>query len=132
MQIEYFVNKHVSTEQFIGLLQSTTLGTRRPIDNLERIQGMLDNSNLIVTAWNGSILVGISRSVTDFHYCCYLSDLAVSESYQSKGIGKELIRMTSLELKPECQIILLAAPLAKEYYQKVGFIKHESAWTKLN
>ncbi|EML0164946.1 GNAT family N-acetyltransferase, partial [Vibrio cholerae] len=89
---------------------------------------MLANTDLLVSAWIGERLVGIARSVTDFHYCCYLSDLAVSEQVQSKGIGKELIRQTFVSLKKGCKLILLAAPQATEYYPKIGFKQHNSAW----
>ena len=129
MDIQYTVNKPISAEQSIGLLKETTLGGRRPIDNLERIQGMLDHADLIVTAWAGEKLVGIARSVTDFNFCCYLSDLAVSETVQASGIGKELIRRTFLELKEGCTLYLVAAPQAVNYYPKIGMTRHDSAWT---
>lgn len=126
--VEYKVNAPVSSVQFIELLQQTTLGERRPIDDAVVIQGMLDNSDLIVTAWEDEILVGIARSITDFYYCCYLSDLAVSENTQARGIGKQLIIETFKQLKLGCKMNLLAAPLAVEYYPHLGFEKHESAW----
>lgn len=126
--VEYKVNAPVSSVQFIELLQQTTLGERRPIDDAVVIQGMLDNSDLIVTAWEDEILVGIARSITDFYYCCYLSDLAVSENTQARGIGKQLIIETFKQLKPGCKMNLLAAPLAVEYYPHIGFNRHESAW----
>lgn len=126
--VEYKVNAPVSSVQFIELLQQTTLGERRPIDDAVVIQGMLDNSDLIVTAWEDEILVGIARSISDFYYCCYLSDLAVSENTQARGIGKQLIIETFKQLKPGCKMNLLAAPLAVEYYPHLGFEKHESAW----
>lgn len=128
MEIKYLVNNPISAEQFTALLKQTTLGERRPVENLTCIQGMIDNADLLVTAWSGNKLVGVARSVTDFHYCCYLSDLAVSESVQAKGIGKELIRQTFRALKPGCRIILLSAPQAVDYYPKIGFTKHDSAW----
>lgn len=126
--VEYKVNAPVSSVQFIELLQQTTLGERRPIDDAVVIQGMLDNSDLIVTAWEDEILVGIARSITDFYYCCYLSDLAVSENTQARGIGRQLIIETFKQLKPGCKMNLLAAPLAVEYYPHIGFNRHESAW----
>ncbi|EPZ5839317.1 GNAT family N-acetyltransferase, partial [Vibrio cholerae] len=92
------------------------------------ISGMLANTDLLVSAWIGERLVGIARSVTDFHYWCYLSDLAVSEQVQSKGIGKELIRQTFASLKKGCKLILLSAPQATKYYPKIGFKQHNSAW----
>ncbi|MFA0904433.1 GNAT family N-acetyltransferase [Vibrio cholerae] len=128
MEVEYFVNRPITPEQFVDLLNQTTLGARRPTDNYECISGMLENANLLVSAWIGDQLVGIARSVTDFHYCCYLSDLAVSEQIQSKGIGKELIRQTFVSLKKGCKLILLSAPQATQYYPKIGFKRHNSAW----
>ncbi|EEY36992.1 GNAT family N-acetyltransferase [Vibrio mimicus] len=128
MEVEYFVNRPITPEQFVDLLNQTTLGARRPTDNYECISGMLENADLLVSAWIGERLVGIARSVTDFHYCCYLSDLAVSEQIQSKGIGKELIRQTFVSLKKGCKLILLAAPQATKYYPKIGFKQHNSAW----
>ncbi|EHS1090839.1 GNAT family N-acetyltransferase [Vibrio cholerae] len=128
MEVEYFVNRPITPEQFVDLLNQTTLGARRPTDNYECISGMLENADLLVSAWIGERLVGVARSVTDFHYCCYLSDLAVSEQIQSKGIGKELIRQTFVSLKKGCKLILLSAPQATEYYPKIGFKQHNSAW----
>jgi predicted N-acetyltransferase YhbS len=128
MDTEYKVNQPISAQQFCDLLSNTSLGVRRPLDEVQTIQGMLDNANLLVTAWQGENLVGVARSVTDFHYCCYMSDLAVDESIQAKGIGKDLIRITKEQLKPKCSLILLAAPLAQDYYPKIGFEKHHSTW----
>ena len=128
MHIEYKVNQSISVDQFCSLLSRTSLGVRRPLDDTLTIQGMLDKANLLVTAWQGDHLVGVARSITDFHYCCYMSDLAVDENIQSRGIGKALIRATKEQLKPKCSLILLAAPLAEEYYPKIGFEKHNSAW----
>ncbi|WP_105901353.1 GNAT family N-acetyltransferase [Vibrio gangliei] len=126
--IEYKVNQSISTQQFIDLLKQTSLGERRPIHDEVTIEGMLEHCDLLVTAWQGNTLVGVARSVTDFHYCCYLSDLAVSEQIQAKGVGKQLIIETFKQLKPGCKLNLLAAPLAVEYYPHIGFEPHHSAW----
>lgn len=128
MEIDYKVNEPITAEQFIRLLKKTSLGVRRPIDDVEKIQAMLDNSNLIVTAWGDGELIGVARSVTDFNFCCYLSDLAVDESIQSMGVGKYLILVTKEEVSPDCKLILLAAPQAEDYYPKIGFEAHNSAW----
>ena len=72
--------------------------------------------------------MGVARSVTDFAYCCYLSDLAVDEAYQHKGIGRELIRLTKSKLGPKANLILLSAPKAVTYYPKIGLEAHPSAW----
>ena len=128
--IEYKTNYPISTEQFIELLQHTSLGERRPLNEIERIAAMLKNANLLITAWDGEKLVGVARSVTDFAYCCYLSDLAVHQNYQKQGIGKKLIAETQNVLHPAAKIILLSAPTATEYYPHIGFTQHQSAWTK--
>lgn len=126
--IEYRINDKISVEQFVEVLQRSTLGARRPLDSAERVQRMLDHANLTVTAWDGDKLVGVSRSMTDFSYCCYLSDLAVNESYQRSGIGRELIRRTREETGLECTLLLLSAPAAMDYYPKIGFEKMENAF----
>ena len=128
-EIRYQVNTPISVEQFVQLLTETSLGARRPLEDRSCMEAMLKHADLLITAWSGEKLVGVARSVTDFHYCCYLSDLAVSEAAQHKGIGKALIVQTCRQLQPNCKLILLAAPLAQEYYPKLGFDKHPSAWT---
>jgi predicted N-acetyltransferase YhbS len=88
---------------------------------------MLEYGNLIVTARENNVLIGVARSLTDFMYCTYLSDLAVDQSYQKKGIGKELIRRTKLE-SPKAKLILLAAPKAVDYYPKIGMKKWDQCY----
>jgi len=107
----------------------STLGERRPIHHRHAFENMLKHANLIVSAWDQDKLVGISRSLTDFSYVAYLSDLAVDVEYQKKGIGKQLIEETKFSLEPECMLVLLAAPRAREYYRPLGFEQHPSAWT---
>lgn len=125
--IEYRIGNNLELDAVIELYRASTLGERRPLDDRDRMGRMLANANLVITAWDGDLLVGISRSVTDFAYCIYLSDLAVRLSYQRHGIGKELMRRTHAEA-PQANLILLAAPKAVDYYPHVGFTRHESAW----
>jgi predicted N-acetyltransferase YhbS len=87
------------------------------------------HADLTVTARIGTRLVGVSRSVTDFHYCCYLSDLAVDAQFQKRGIGAGLVRETRAHLEPTCRLLLLSAPAAVDYYPKIGFERHPQAWT---
>ena len=126
--ITYEVNKGITADEFIDVLNRSTLGQRRPVDDRACIQGMLDHANLLVTAWSDGVLVGVSRSVTDFHFCCYLSCLAVDEKFQHQGIGKELIRRTQIQLGKRCMLLLLSAPAAVEYYPHIGFEHHPQAW----
>lgn len=120
--------KIITPDQFTQLLKSSTLGERRPIEDQECLVGMINNSNLVISAWHEETLIGISRCVTDFHYCCYLSDLAVDEKYQNQGIGKELQIQTQNQLGSKCKLILIAAPAANSYYQQIGFTNNERCW----
>jgi predicted N-acetyltransferase YhbS len=122
--IEYQTESDLNVNEFRTLLINSTLGERRPIDEPGRLQKMLEHSNLIVTARENNILVGVSRSLTDFAFCTYLSDLAVDLAYQKKGIGRELIRHTKLAA-PRARLILLSAPAAIDYYPKIGMTRHE-------
>jgi GNAT superfamily N-acetyltransferase len=126
--IEFRVDAEISAEQFIDVLRRSTLGERRPIDDPGCIEGMLRHANLTVTAWDGATLVGIARSVTDFHYACYLSDLAVDVGHQHAGIGRELVRRTQRELGPRCTIRLIGAPDAMGYDPKRGFVPNLRCW----
>ena len=126
--IRYAVGESITVDQFIDVLRRSTLAERRPVDDRDCLAGMLRHADLLVTAWEQDLLVGVARSVTDFNYCCYLSDLAVDQAHQQAGIGRELIRYTREQLGSGCTVILLSAPAATGYYPRIGFRPHDSAW----
>ena len=126
--ISYRVNQPITPEDYIDLLQRSGLAERRPVHDRANIAGSLAASNLLVSAWHGDLLVGVSRSLTDFHQSCYLADLAVDRTGQRSGIGLELIRLTREQLGSICKLILLAAPAAAEYYPRIGFRHDERCW----
>lgn len=126
--IDYRLGNDLDLDAVIDLYRDSTLGERRPVDQRERMASMLGNANLVVTAWDGTLLVGISRALTDFSYATYLSDLAVRLSHQRLGIGKELIRRTHAAAGTQTTLILLSAPAAVRYYPHIGFQQHQSAW----
>lgn len=128
MPITYQLEPDLSVEEFIDILVRSTLGERRPISDRETIAGMLQNADLIVTAREDGRLVGISRAITDHHFCTYLSDLAVDQSVQRGGIGKELIRRTHEAAGLKTTLYLVAAPLAETYYPHIGMTQHHSCW----
>jgi GNAT superfamily N-acetyltransferase len=103
-------------------------GIRRPVDDLPRIQKMFDHADLTMTVWDGERLVGIGRAITDFSYCCYLSDLAVDRDYQRQGIGRAMISRIRDYLGGEVMLLLLSAPEAMDYYPHIGFEKADNAW----
>lgn len=126
MDIAYRINAPLTAEAVADLYRDA--GLRRPIDDLDRLRRMIEGANLIVSAWDGERLVGVARSLTDFSYCCYLSDLAVALDYQRRGIGRALIDRTRAELGEEVTLILLAAPDAMPYYPHIGFEPIPNGW----
>jgi GNAT superfamily N-acetyltransferase len=130
MEVVYRLESYpqLGAAEFIDLLERSTLAERRPVDEPETIEGMLKNADIIVTARSGGRLIGVSRAITDFSFCTYLSDLAVDERFQRQGIGKELIRRTHDAAGLTTTLILLAAPKARTYYPRVGMASHDSCW----
>ncbi len=128
MTIDYQLEPSLSVEEFVSVLRRSTLAERRPIEDPKRIELMLRNASLIVTARSGALLVGVSRAITDFAYCTYLSDLAVDVEFQKLRIGRELIHRTHEAAGLATRLILLAAPKSRSYYPHVGLIRHDSCW----
>jgi hypothetical protein len=129
-QIAYRSDIKITAGQFIDLLNRSTLGERRPVSDKERIERMLEHGNVLITAWQNELLVGVSRALTDFAFCCYLSDLAVDKNFQHKGIGKKLIDLTHEVSGEQTMLILLAAPAAREYYPKVNMERFEHCFIR--
>ena len=125
--IEYQIENKISIDEFKSILVNSTLGERRPVNDEETLSKMIEHGNLIVTARENGKLIGVARSLTDFNYCTYLSDLAVDEDYQKMGIGKELIRQTKLA-SPKAKLILLSAPKAVNYYPRIGMTQWEQCY----
>jgi predicted N-acetyltransferase YhbS len=126
-EIVYTIEKSLDADEFIEVLNNSRLAERRPVDDEHRISSMCNNANLIVTARLNGKLIGIARSITDFVYCTYLSDLAVDVEFQKKGIGKRLIEETK-KITPQAKLILLSAPGAIDYYPKIGMTKHNHCY----
>lgn len=121
--IHYRSDHKITEREFIDILKRSTLAERRPVDSMERITKMLNHADILITAWSGDLLVGVSRAITDYSFCCYLSDLAVDVKFQRKGIGKKLIEETHRVAGELTTLILLAAPAAVNYYPRIGMEK---------
>src|SRR5262245_2914818 len=128
MPITYTLEPQLPPAEFIDVLRRSTLAGRRPVDDSAAIAGMLAHADLIVAARLDGLLVGVSRAITDFSYCTYLSDLAVDVAYQRQGIGRQLIARTHEAAGIHTSLILLSAPQAQTYYSHIGMRHHESCW----
>jgi len=130
VSFQYAIDPKLTPIEFIDILRRSTLAERRPVSDASAIAGMLANADIILTArLESGLLVGVSRAITDYHYCTYLSDLAVDRAYQRQGIGRELIRRTHEAAGLRTRLVLLSAPAAREYYPHIGMRYHESCWT---
>lgn len=129
MAITYSLEPELCAEEFRAVLVASTLGERRPVDDLPRLDRMLRQADVIITARDERRLVGVSRAITDFSYCCYLSDLAVDVAYQRQGIGKRLIAETHAAAGELTSLVLVAAPTAEAYYPRIGMRQRPSCWT---
>ncbi|MEV6578237.1 GNAT family N-acetyltransferase [Streptomyces sp. NPDC051582] len=125
---EPVVGASLDVAEVTALYRASTLGERRPVEDVERFTRMLAGANLVITARLDGRLVGIARSITDGSYVTYLSDIAVDAEFQRRGVGRDLIRATR-EAAPQAKLVLLSAPAAVAYYPHLGFSRHESAWT---
>lgn len=136
--VVYALEPGLSRTEFVDVLVRSSLAERPPVADLKRIGTMLERADIIVTARAGGVLVGVARSVTDFSYCCYLSDLAVDRHWQGRGIGTGLMMQTKVAAVAEfgdgVRCILLSAPAAIEFYEKVGLERHPNCFdfTNLN
>jgi ribosomal protein S18 acetylase RimI-like enzyme len=130
VSLHYALEPSLTPSEFIDVLRRSTLAERRPVNDTATITGMLAHADIILTARTElGFLVGVSRAITDYHYCSYLSDLAVDVGYQRQGIGRELIRRTHGAAGLHTRLILLSAPAAQTYYPHIGMRSHNSCWT---
>jgi predicted N-acetyltransferase YhbS len=129
LNCHYSIEPDLSPDEFIDVLRRSTLAERRPVDDVATIAGMLANADIVVAVRDDAgLLIGVSRAITDFHYCTYLSDLAVDRSFQRQRIGRELIRRTHEAAGLKTRLILLSAPAASTYYPHIGMRPHDSCW----
>lgn len=125
--ITFQVESSITLEEYVFILDDSGLGKRRPMDDPNHLQRMIEGSNLLVTARESSQLVGFLRALTDQCYRCFIADLAVAKAYQGKGIGRKMLQFTR-DLAPDARLILFAAENAEPFYQKLGFKLHERCY----
>lgn len=75
MDLEYRINDDCIVSEVEEVFIRS--GIRRPVGDSDRIQRMIDHADENITVREGSKLVGFLRAITDYSYCCYISDIAV-------------------------------------------------------
>lgn len=126
-ELQYRINVDLMPSQLADIFHRS--GLKRPTEDLARMAQMLAHADILITAWDGEKLIGVARSLTDFCFCCYLSDLAVDQDYQQRGVGKQMIALTQDQIGAKTTLLLLAVPNAMAYYPKVGFEAIGNGWT---
>lgn len=129
MAITYAIETIIDPAEMADVFRRSGLAERRPVDDAARMAAMAKHANLTITARDGGLLVGIARSLTDFSFCCYLSDLATDRAYQGRGIGRALIDRTKQAAGDKTTLLLVAAPGAMSYYEHIGMERQNAAWT---
>jgi len=127
MNYTYKVHDNIDAAELSQVFKAS--GIRRPVDDLDRLQKMIDQADIIITVRAENKVIGVARAITDFSYCCYLSDLAVDKDHQKAGIGKHLIKLLQDEIGEEVSLLLLSAPEAMEYYPKIGFTSLDNGFS---
>lgn len=120
MSITYQQELTLTAADYISVLSRTTMRDKRPLANTERIQGMLDGANFIVTARESDTIIGVARCITDFAWIAYCAELAVAETHQGVGVGQKLIEVAKALLGPQIGLSLLAEPEAEGFYRRIG------------
>ncbi len=129
MTVSWNIENGLGADEFIDVLTRSGLAERRPVEQRERVATMLENSNLIITARDADgLLIGVSRCITDYAYCCYCSDLAVDRKWQGQSLGRELVRRSREAAGDGATLILLSAPGIEDYYLHTGFEKFETCY----
>lgn len=126
MKINYKINEPINANELATVFSAS--GIRRPVEDVTRLEKMLNEADILITAWHNDQVIGVARALTDYSYCCYLSDLAVDKRYQSNGIGKKLIELLQNELSEEVALLLLSSPTAMDYYPHIGFEKIDNGF----
>jgi ribosomal protein S18 acetylase RimI-like enzyme len=120
MTVIYAQEQDLPAADYISVVGATIMRDRRPIGNPERVDRMLRGSNMIVAARENGSIVGVLRAISDGDWVCYVSDLAVRDDHQHKGIGKGLLDACKAILGPGIVLVLVAYPEAEAFYRRLG------------
>lgn len=127
-QIAYKINEATRIETIIELFYHSDYLPIEDMSDISRLMKMFKNANLVVSAWDNDKLVGISRSLCDFSYCCYLSDICVHKEYRKRNIGQRLVEKTKEKAGKECKLILHSNTHALQFYKKIGMQRISDAF----
>ncbi|MGE5175892.1 MAG: GNAT family N-acetyltransferase [Hyphomicrobiales bacterium] len=84
----------------------------------------LEHSRPVVTAWEGDLLVGFTRVISDLTFRATIWDVIVRPSHRGRGIGGDLVRyvLEHPDLESVTQFFLLTADQHR-FYERLGFTR---------
>ncbi|WP_338217400.1 GNAT family N-acetyltransferase [Companilactobacillus muriivasis] len=120
--IDYKVNSQIDIQDLKQLYSS--VGWFAYTHDLETLEKAINNSLLVITAWNYDQLVGLIRVIGDGYTILYIQDILVNPNFQNKKIGTRLMTMTLAKYRNVRQKVLLTeeAPDVRYFYEKFGFV----------
>ncbi len=92
--------------------------------NPESIQLALEETDLLVHAWDGSRLVATARVLTDGAYYATIWDVIVDPEYQGYGIGRAVTHRAVAPFvgRGFSFIALFSAEGKHPFYERLGFV----------
>lgn len=127
MTIEYAVNEPITAVELAELFRAS--GINRSVHHLDRIQRMIDHADEFLSARDNGHLIGVLRAITDYSYCCHISEVAVHRDYQRLGIGTKLLDLLIGKLgNEEIKYMLTSSAKAFDFYKEYGFEQAENAF----
>ena len=86
----------------------------------QEITQILD-SGPVVGAWDGELLVGFARAVSDHHFRAYIEDVIVHPDYQHIGVGNLLLTRLMEALEHIEIVSLFCEPELVPFYEQKRF-----------
>lgn len=87
--------------------------------NMGAWQQGLGRQGYVVAAYDGPMLIGLARAVTDGFHDTYLTEIAVRPTYQKKGIGRNMMA-TILKRFGHTSLYVTSSAQVGDFFSKCG------------
>lgn len=120
--LEFREEKNISKQDLLNLYNDA--GWSSYTKDIEKLQRAFLNSDLVFSAWENNVLIGIVRTVSDNETVCFIQDILILKPYKRKGIGKIFLQKVLTESKGIRQIVLLTDAQdvdVRKFYESQNF-----------
>jgi ribosomal protein S18 acetylase RimI-like enzyme len=94
---------------------------------IEDLAIALDQSDPVISAWDGSRLIGFARASSDRVYRATIWDVVVHPAYQGAGLGRKLVQtVISHPHVNRVERVYLMTTHQQSFYEKIGFETNSS------